>query len=172
MKKIQFIFLILFLTVSTTIYADKLWKDSVYGMSVDEVHKVIPDTFYTIEKSRLGNGSEELLSLNDIVIFNHKFKASFYFQGEKLTQVTLGLKEIMSFNSAMPIFENLTDAFRSKYGKEISREVDKDPTLSIAQSKWLFGRTNITLVEMSAVGGDAILNITYQERLAKEADNL
>ena len=50
--------------------------------------------------------------------------------------------------------------------------MDKDPTLSIAQSKWLFGRTNITLVEMSAVGGDAILNITYQERLAKEADNL
>ena len=88
------------------------------------------------------------------------------FNNNKLVQVTLSLKNGNSFSSNQKIFERLSNILRTKYGKELSRNIDTSLG-GMAISNWAIGRTNINLVNAPPT-----LNIIYQNVLAKEADKL
>jgi len=148
-----------------------LWGGAKYGMTVEQVKLAIPNVTTPSNPSRLGDGAQELLRLENVEIVNKRFTASLYFIAGKVTQVTLTLEKGESFNSAMRVFDSLTEALRAKYGREINRSI-KHGLLNRADATWMAGRTNINVFAMSVGGNDAILNINYQVRLASDADKL
>lgn len=160
------------LITAPTLCAQTLWHGTAYGMSVDDVEKVVPKAAPPpANPGHLGDGSEELLCLEGIELVNEKFTAKFFFKAKKLTQVTLSLQEGHTFDEALRVFNRLTEALRTKYGPELSRETHRG-MLNTAEAEWVSGRTNVNLTAMSVGGNDAILNVNYQVRLAKEADKL
>jgi hypothetical protein len=140
-------------------------------MSLDQVKSMVPNAAAPIKPSRLADGAEELLRLQEVEIVNKKFAASFYFIGGKLTQVTLSLEKGHSFDSAMLVFNSLTEALRAKYGQEISRDI-KRGGLNKASATWMAQRTNVNVFAMSVGENDTFLNINYQVRVARNADKL
>jgi hypothetical protein len=140
-------------------------------MSVEQVKSTVPNVTTPDSPSRLGDGAQELLRLENVEIVNKRFTASFYFIAGKVTQVTLSLEKGHTFHSAMLVFNSLTEALRTKYGSEISRNINRG-LLNRANSTWMAGRTNISVLTMSVGEIDAILNINYQVRVAHDADKL
>lgn len=161
------------LITGTSLCAQTLWQGAAYGMSVDEVRKVVPDAVPPRkDPGHLGDGSQELLRLDGIELVNKKFAASFFFKAKKLSQVTLSLQNGRSFDEALGVFDSLTEALRAKYGPEISRKIDRGRLLDTAKATWLLGGTNVSLFLMGVGKDYAVLNVNYQVRLAKEADKL
>jgi hypothetical protein len=159
------------LVVSPCSMAQSLWGRTEYGMSLEQVKAAVPSAKPPEKPGDLRSGAQEQLRLGNVEIVNKKFAASFYFLGGKLTQVTLSLPKSQTFDQALLVFDRLTDALRTKYGQEISREIKRGP-LNKAQATWLAGRTNITVIALSVGKGDALLNINYQVRVARDADKL
>jgi hypothetical protein len=160
------------LITAPTLYAQTLWHDTAYGMSVDDVKKVVPKAAPpATNPEHLADGSEELLRLEGIELVNQEFRASFFFKAKRLTQVTLSLQKDHTFDDALRVFNTLTEALRTKYGPEISRQTHRG-MLNTAQAEWVSGRTNVNLIALSVGENDANLNVNYQVRLAKEADKL
>lgn len=151
--------------------AQSLWSGTEYGMSVDQVKSVVPNVTTPSSPSRLGDGAQELLRLENVEIVNKRFAASFYFITGKLTQVTLSLEKGHTFHGALLVFDSLTEALRAKYGREINRDI-KRGVLNRATATWMAGRTNINVLVMSVGEDDALLNINYQVRVAQDADKL
>lgn len=84
----------------------------------------------------------------------------------------MNLNDERSFSSSLLVFDSLADALRSKYGKEISRDVDSRSVLKKAEANWASGRTNINLFVITGGDSPATLNLNYQTRLSAEADKL
>lgn len=162
------IILILF---ARSVHAQMLWGGTVYGMSTQEVLKVVPNAKMMDRGHYLQGGAKELIRADNIYIVNKKFYASFFFIKNKLEQVTLTLDKI-SFNDALLTFESLTEALRGKYGVELKREIDKISVLKQASATWMSGKTNINVLAITVGDNPAILNINYQIRLSKESDKL
>lgn len=121
--------------------AQTFWNGTTYGMSVAQVKSKVPKASPpSSNPSHLKDGSVELLRLDGINLANDTFTASFYFQAQKLSQVTLSLDKGRSFQSAMLVFDSISDALRAKYGRELDRRVTRG-VLSQAESQWLSGRT-------------------------------
>ncbi|HTO07064.1 MAG TPA: hypothetical protein VMR86_08385 [Myxococcota bacterium] len=151
--------------------AQSLWGPTQYGMSVAQVRESVPGVLKSASPSKLGDGALGLLEKPGIALVGHTFTALFYFKGERLSQVTLTLAESSDFSSALLVFESLTDALRAKYGSEVSRKLNRG-FLSVADSTWVSGRTNLTLYLMAVGNSPATLNLNYQVRLAQESDKL
>jgi hypothetical protein len=156
--------------VSTAAGAQSLWGGTEYGMSIDEVKLAVPNAIAPSKGSRLGNGAQELLRLENVEIVNKRFAASFFFLWGKLNQVTLSLQS-PTFHGATLTFNSLSEALRAKYGQEISRESDRG-LLNKVSATWMAGRTNINVIAIAVGDNDATLNINYQVRVARDADKL
>jgi hypothetical protein len=151
--------------------AQSLWGGTEYGMSLDQVKSSVRNVMIPDIPSRLGDGAQEALRLENVEIVNKRFAASFYFIAGRLTQVTLSLEKGHKFDGAMLVFNSLTEALRAKYGREIARDI-KRGVLNRADATWMAGRTNINVLAMSVGENDAFLNINYQVRVASSADKL
>jgi hypothetical protein len=167
-KYVYSITVLIILLLASIVNAQSFWNGTEYGMTIEQVKSVIPNTVRPLKPGHLKDGSEELLRLENVIIVNKNFSASFFFKMGKLTQVMLSLERGHSFHSTMLVFDSLTEALRSKYGPEINRQIQK----GIIDATWLSGRTNISVVAISAGENDAILHINYQVRVSAEADNL
>jgi hypothetical protein len=160
------------LTTAPTLCAQTLCHGAAYGMTLDDVKKAVPEAAPPPTKpEHLGDGSEELLRLEGVQLVNEKFTARFFFKAKRLTQVTLSLQKDHTFDDALRVFNSLTEALRTKYGPEISRQTHRG-MLNTAEAEWVSGRTNVGLIAMSVGENDATLNVNYQVRLAEEADKL
>lgn len=172
MPKFKLFIAICILLFSISAEAQTLWRGAIYGMSVTQVQEAFQTaTAPVVDVGSLGSGAEELLRLNQVRLVNHDFIARFYFKDQKLVQVTLSLKEDHTFDSGMLIFESLSEALRVKYGTEINKEINRG-ILNNAIATWLSGRTNISLFTAAIRGGQTILNVNYQVRIAQDADKL
>ena len=145
-------------------------------MSPSEVRKIIPGLTVPADPDEFPDGAKELLRLDDIEIVHRHFRVLFYFKENKLSQVTVNLKKPAGFTDVMQVFESLTEVLRSKYGKEVSRKIEKGEAssagrMNTADATWMQGKTNINLFLIS-FGPTDELNINYQMRLAKEAEKL
>lgn len=159
------------LMASVIAHAQSLWGGTEYGMSLGQVMAIVPSAIHPNKSGRLADGAQELLQLRDVEIANEKFTTSFFFASNKLTQVTISLNGGHTFHQALLVFNSLTEALRAKYGREISNDI-KRGTLNQASATWIAGQTNITLLAFSVGEEDAILNINYQVRVARDAEKL
>jgi hypothetical protein len=152
--------------------AQELWRKTEYGMTVEQVRKVIPESASPASSpSYLGTGATELLRIEDYAVGEFEFTVSFYFQEGRLEQVTLGREET-SWHSAKMTFDRLTTFLRAKYGTEISSTVSSEGILNMDTKDWLSAGTNIGLLAMAVADNPATLNINYQVRVAKAAEKL
>jgi hypothetical protein len=170
-KLIRFLIAVVLFTACTLASAQSLWGGADYGMSVSQVRSAVKGAVTPDKPGHLGDGAEELLKVANVEIVNQRFDAHFYFKGQKLSQVTLSLIPEREFHGLMLVFDSLTDALRSKYGQEISRNISRG-TLNRADATWMSGRTNINVFVLSVSDTSGVLNINYQVRVASDADKL
>lgn len=147
--------------------AQPLWNGTEYGMSLQQVKAVVPQASAPVKPSRLYDGSQELLRLEDVELAGNKFAARFYFKDGRLVQVTLSLQEERKFDRVLPVFDALTEAYRAKYGPETTFEVQR-AKLDRAYAEWNKDGTSINILSMGVGEYDAMLNINYQVQV--EAD--
>lgn len=162
-------FVLLFSSVSS---AQALWRGTTYGMSVQEVRAIVPEAAPISESGRLKDGAQELLRVEDFELVDERFSGGFYFLSGKLTQVTLSLAKGKKHATASAAFNKLTEALRSKYGKEDNRKGSNNSLIKSMEAQWLSGRTNIELLLTTIGDGDASLKVVYQVRVGKEAEKL
>jgi len=170
-KLIRILALLSLLAIHVSASAQSLWSGTVHGMSPDQVKSIFTNAQTPDKPNILSSGAQELLRVENVEITNKKFTASFYFIAEKLIQVTLSLEKGHTFHSATLVFDSLTEALRAKYGQEISRDISRG-ALNKATATWMAGRTNINVITMSVGQSNALLNINYQVRVARDADKL
>ena len=151
--------------------AQVLWNGTRYGMTTDQVIKIVKLAKTPDSPNVWGDGARELLRIEEIKIVNNNFYASFFFLKGRLTQVTLSIENAGSFEDAIRVFNSLTEVLRVKYGAEMMRNV-KRGTLNTADAEWMSGRTNINVSALSVGDNLASLNVNYQVRIATEADKL
>ena len=165
------LFVLTSLVVVAPVNAQSLWGGTEYGMSLEQVRTAIPNATPPSQADHLADGSQELLRLENVEIVRTTFSAKFFFKTGKLSQVTLTWKKGQTFWSAMLVYKELMEALRAKYGAEITRDVQRG-VLNMATATWLSGRTNINLFAASVGEDDAVLNVNYQVRVARDADKL
>ena len=152
--------------------AQTLWRETTIGMSPAQVKARVPEaTTVSGERGTLNDGEVELLRVEQFELLNEAFSASFFFKDKKLAQVTLTLREQMTFPSALRLFEALSEALTVRYGRAISSSITETP-FKEASASWQSGRTNISVLAMSVVKGHLVFNVSYQIRLAAEARKL
>lgn len=165
-------FMLALLVMAPVCAAQVLWGATEYGMSVEQVKTVLPAAIATEKGSTLKGGAVELLRVENIELASRPFVAKLFFQGGNLSQVTLSPAQQESFTAALSVFNSLADALTSKYGAALSREVIRQP-LNQGKATWISGRTNITLYVLAINDqGPAVLTISYQVRVAGDADKL
>jgi len=162
--------------IAVSAQAQTLWGPTSYGMSPTEVLRVVQGAHPVENGSTLGgkHKAKELLRIDDYEVVNESFKVRFYFSQNRLVQVTLSLNEERRFDLALIVFDELCDALRTKYGKEISKRVIHHSLISAtdAEAKWINGQTNIDLLVSGIGNTPAVFNLNYQVRLSKEANKL
>lgn len=151
--------------------AQTLWRDTNYGMSIDQVRAAIPEVADAVKPGELAGGAKGLLTIPKVQIAGADYQARFFFLNDKLVQVMLSLDNPGKFDSSLRTFETLEELLRVKYGREIKREV-KRGVVNQASATWMAGGTNISVLTYSFDNDNASLNINYQVRVAKEADKL
>lgn len=172
MRMTTFISLVAFLIFTPLqVHAQALWNGTTYGMTIAEVQAAIPNVISPAKATKLNDGSVELLRLESVDIVGKTFGAHFYFQADRLVQVTLKLAGQFTFHTGYLVFDSLTEALRARYGAEINRQVSRD-TLNKADATWISGRTNISMLLLSVGNTPAYLNVNYQVRISKDADKL
>jgi hypothetical protein len=163
---------IVLISLGNCAIAQPLWDGTSYGMSKEEVLKVVPGARMVNDGDSLAGGAKELIRTENIKIVNELFNAKFFFLGNKLDQVTLTLRDKVPFHKVLIIFDSLTEALRSKYGAELNNKIDKISLLKKADATWMVGKTNINVLAIAVGDHPAILNINYQIRISKEAEKL
>lgn len=167
----RIILLLLLLTsASVSTHAQSLWQKTAHGMSIEEVQAAVPSASRPTAPDRFPDGMVERLRLEEYSIANEPFRVGFIFKNDKLEQVMLTGKKERAFRLYLIAFESLSEILRSKYGPEISKKRTTD-VLQLARSTWKSERTNISLV-LVGIDGPASLTLTYQVRMAAEADKL
>jgi len=154
-------------------WAQTLWQNTEYGMTVAQVQQVIPGAIPPEKGDTLGGGEKELLRLSNIELVGKPFDAKFFFKDARLVQVTLTLTEKLAFDRARILVRDpLLEALRAKYGPEMTSQNEGIGSVKGLDVGWMLGRTNISLVLLAIGDKLVILNVTYQVRVAKEADKL
>jgi hypothetical protein len=152
--------------------AQELWRGAEYGMTVEQVRKVVPEAVTPAsEPSLLGDGSVELLRIDGYKVGAFEFDVSFSFKDGRLEHIALKREEKSWFSGKL-VFEELTTLLRAKYGAEISSKDNSVGILKLQIREWLSGRTDIGLVALATDDGPATIGINYQVRIAKAADKL
>src|SRR5262245_25895809 len=106
-KLIHFAMALALLALPPFVSAQSLWGGTEYGMSVEQVKSAVPNVITPSRPSRLGDGAQGLLRLENVEIVN-RFAASFYFIAGKLTQVTLSVEKGQTFHGVLLVFDSLT----------------------------------------------------------------
>lgn len=155
--------LCVFLLLAVTSHAQTLWQGTRAGMSLEEVKALFPSTTFEKEKNRLVLEKTEILE--------RAFHVYFYFKGDKLNEVALGLKSAEPKLKAPDLFKRFTEVLRSKYGSELSKSVTPGSFIAM-QSKWLSEGTTIELELTNSINDTVRIGLSYKADIAKEADKL
>ncbi len=144
-------------------FAQALWQGSVYGMSPEEVQRVLPGVKRVRDDIGLYGGAQELLRLDDAELIGKRFRVRFYFLKQKLIQTTISLMDPpTAFNDMLYVFNDMAGFLRSKYGPELSiRRKDFGVFGSVARADWMSEETRIILL-VNSMGGSPALDLIYQ----------
>jgi|SRR5215813_9080204 len=145
---------------------DRLWQNTEYGMSVEQVLSAVPGSHASRSPSKLYGGALGLVEGEPTQIAQQPFLPRFYFKDGRLVQVMLSMTSSVDAAEAQAVFGDVVAALRTKYGREVLSTA-KDFTL---EAEFQSGKTNIGVVLFTV--GDPVLNIYYQQRLAEDARRL
>lgn len=102
--------------------AQQLWNGTSYGMSKGDIKKMFPMAVPAKNTKPLGNKAQPIFDLNEIDLEGHKFRATFFFRGEKLTQVNLSPEESEGIDWMLWMTNRLETILSYKYGKPYKTE--------------------------------------------------
>lgn len=152
------------LLLANSLRAQYLWPDTRAGMTLEEVKKLFPDAHAPDDPGELpGHHGKELLTLDETVIADHRFKVRFFFNEERLVHVDL----FESGEFAMKEFEKFRDILRKKYGLEYSTTSSQSIRL-----EWRVLQTIIRLQWTPVAGDIATISISYDAPIPKETERL
>jgi len=166
------------LMMSISAQAQALWGETTLGMTPSDVINNVPASHLIEDGSTLETGAKELVQLDDLRVLKELYTGRFYFIDDKLTQVTLSLNKQRSFPLSLLVFQSLTDALSSKYGKVIIRNIDSRSSLKTAVANWVSDGTIINLQLMAIDDAPTSFNLNYQlhlsspQKLSTEAEKL
>lgn len=155
----------------STANGGELWQGAELGMTPTEILNEQEGARRVQDGEHLGSGAQELVRLSGVVLFDEPFDAEYYFKDRKLVQVTLSASNEISYGKAKSKFIHLKEALTAKYGSPYSEE-SLSGFLKKRSASWLDGSRNISALALSVGNADAVLNVVYQERIAKEMDKL
>ena len=92
MQPVYRVLVLLVISLSAVgIHAQELWRGTSIGMSPQAVRALFPEATLVAQGARgkLDGGAEELVRIERFAYVDEAFKASFYFFGSKLVQVSL-----------------------------------------------------------------------------------
>jgi hypothetical protein len=170
-KLLRVLFTCVALALGSAAHAQTLWTAAQYGMTVEQVKAAFPSAVPISTPDKLYGGSQGLLTVPGVHVAASDFHAIFYFNKDRLVQVTLASDKKQRFESMLVDFHSVEEILRAKYGPELQRKITRG-SLDVAEESWLAGPTNISLYGMGVRGSDALLNINYQVRISKDADKL
>lgn len=145
-----------------SVQAQALWRDSAVGMGVEQVRERFPDAVVPDAPDVLYSGAKERLRIPELELAGHRFEASFFFLGGRLTQVMLGLLDAANGDVARQAFDAVAQTLRKEYGDELTTE-STTGLVTKSRSTWRSGPTHIVLLHMVVGRADPLLNLVYQE---------
>lgn len=165
----------MFILFSLSAQAQTLWRDSVQGMSPEQVVAAVEGAHLVSDGSELRSGLKELVRLDEVKIAGETFRVSFLFTGEQLNQVNLEItrENIPTLSEPLVTYSRIKDGLRAKYGKEISSEEKPSRSTTSLSTTWLTeDRVTIDLW-MYQIGSTLTnLAIIYQAKESTESENL
>jgi hypothetical protein len=147
--------------------AQALWQQAEYGMTVEQIMTAFPGSNRLAEEEQdsLASGAMELVRGARVEVAGHQFDPRFFFQDDKLVQVTLSLRDVNDGTESLLVFETLVTTLQDRYGQEVSMQHEG----FLHRAEWHSGMTRIALF-LSAFGrADHTLNIVYQVIAAADA---
>ena len=151
--------------------AQELWRESEYGMTVDEVRRAFPEAVEPSDPDSYDSGALERFRIDDIEISRGNFRSSFYFLNDRLIQVVLHGQDERDYETQHPLFRRISQLLRMKYGEPSINDEKVTRYSGRHDAIWINGETDITM-QLMGVGDFASMNILYRARLAEEADDL
>ncbi|MEV4781348.1 hypothetical protein [Burkholderia sp. LMU1-1-1.1] len=142
--------------ISYTSFAQTLWRENSYGMSLDEVKKANPAAIVPAKPAGLGTGAIGLLELPGVELAGIPFTARFFFIDGKLQQVTLELGGGYTSAEVGLIHNQLDAALTKKYGEHARRPWGN----MLNTISWQPGHIGVTLFSME-LEGKAQLRVSY-----------
>lgn len=143
--------------------AQELWRSAVDGMTPAQIQRAFPEAAPPSKPSPLRDGSNNLLSLNNVQIVGKPFVADFYFLEDRLVQVKLVAEVSGVVNDSLLVFEDTARALRDKYGPELNKEMKRDVLGATASADWMTKEITISAYA-SVFSSSGKIYITYKSR--------
>lgn len=152
-----------------------LWRDTVAGMSIEQVRKLIPEAASVVATPSAGPGTSDahlVLKLPPLELGGLLFDPTLDFSNNRLERVRL-YAEGRPLREVQAAFEAVRDALRAKYGNEVANDVRNQRTEPFGTMKWINGRTTIqlTIFSFGALGTGTVF-VNYNSSLAALGDKL
>ena len=151
--------------IATAAFAQTLWHDLPYGMSVRQVKKLVPEAKDVFD-SRIEDGEMERLRIDRFRMVDKDFSVHFFFSArdQKLAAVTVSLGDFVDVSTVREAFEALSKHFRGKYGHEVSSELRelRNKAGITGHAVWMSGYTRIDIVVIPATRTTAMFFARYR----------
>jgi hypothetical protein len=134
------------------------WGKAKFGMTVDEVKKVYPQSIS--DSTKYSNDKVGLLKIENYKIEQDTFNVSFVFKNGNLDFIKLSYKEMPTLES----YDRLKLKLITKYGKEFTDKPLRRTSSSLSvSSHWTGSGYEISLSLFQSSYGVSVLNILYKK---------
>jgi hypothetical protein len=142
--------------------AQALWNGAGYGMHPAQVQARFPQAQVPDSPDELAGGESEGLRLEGVDVAGHRFRASFFFDGEALAQVTLSQQAPRAGRADLRVFEDVAGALQARHGAPAASEQRQEP-FERRSHDWQVDGTRVALVLIES-GTASFVNVIYQVR--------
>lgn len=162
-----------FTLASASTYSQTLWNQTLAGMTVDDVKRVVLEAVAPPKPLKGSEGTEILLIVPTFDVVGKQFKAEFFFKEARLVFVSLSPTAQEPAHLASSTFDSLLTALRSRYGTELSfRREDNTMFGPLRKVTWTSGASTIELY-LIGLGGDSVtMGINYSTKVSAAAGKL
>ncbi|MDQ8183888.1 hypothetical protein [Pelagicoccus sp. SDUM812005] len=157
------ILLCLILIFPSVLVAQNLWKETVCGMTEQQVLEYFPEAQVPSKPSFIGTGAEEKLEIEKYRFRNRDFSVHFYFDDLGLAQVSLHILERNNHDALALVANELQIELSSILG-EPTKKVEENDLLRTLDIEWDRQKTKIGIFVLSTGDSDGILNLNFQKK--------
>lgn len=143
--------------------AQALWNGTGYGMPAAQVLARFPQAQAPDSPDELAGGESEGLRLEGVEVAGHRFRASFFFDGDALAQVTLSQQAPRAARADLQVFKDVAGALQARHGAPAASAQRQEP-FERRSHEWQVDGTRVALVLIEA-GAESFVNVIYQVQL-------